>query len=100
MQPSMMRVGSRLARLAAITVEKHGGTVDLAFMEDFDCPSYNQNSEGRQGFPPGAAEFHRRLEAIVSFISLAEAAKHYLCIKKASVEFLGEQPDPATERVE
>ncbi len=43
---------------------------------------------------------HRRLEAIVSFISLAGAAKHYPCIKRAWVEFLGKQPDPATERVE
>ena len=32
--------------------------------------------------------------------SLVEAAKHYPCIKKAWVEFLGEQPDPATDRIE
>lgn len=37
---------------------------------------------------------------IVSFMNLVEASKHYPCIKKAWVEFLGEQPDPATERVE
>jgi chromate reductase, NAD(P)H dehydrogenase (quinone) len=37
---------------------------------------------------------------IVAFMSLVEAAKHYPCIKKAWVEFLGEQPDPVTERVE
>ena len=30
----------------------------------------------------------------------AEAAKHYPCVKKTWVEFLGEKPDPATERVE
>jgi hypothetical protein len=42
-----------------------------------------------------------RFEAnIISFLSLVEAAKHYPCIKKAWVEFLGEQPDPVTERVE
>jgi chromate reductase, NAD(P)H dehydrogenase (quinone) len=194
-------LNNQLARLAARTIEKNGGTVDLATMEDFDCPSYNQDSEVKGGFPLGAAEFHRRLEAndafvivspeynasmpgllknaidwvsryrpqpfnerhallmaaspamaggnrglwslriplehlgtrvfpdmfslamahqalnpdgeiinptladrfvnnIVAFISLAEAAKHYPCIKKAWVEFLGEQPDPATERVE
>ena len=29
-----------------------------------------------------------------------EAAKNYPCIKKAWVEFLGEKPDPITERVE
>jgi len=37
---------------------------------------------------------------LVSFMDLVEAAKHYPCMKKAWVEFLGEQPDPATERVE
>ena len=39
-------------------------------------------------------------ENIAAFMSLVEAAKHYPCIKKAWVEFLGEQPDPATDRVE
>ena len=37
---------------------------------------------------------------IIAFMSLVEAAKHYPCIKKAWVEFLGEKPDPVTERVE
>ena len=39
-------------------------------------------------------------ENLVAFMSLVEAAKNYPCMKKAWVEFLGEQPDPATERVE
>jgi hypothetical protein len=37
---------------------------------------------------------------IVAFMSLVEAAKNYPCIKKAWIEFLGEKPDPVTERVE
>lgn len=37
---------------------------------------------------------------IVAFMNLVEAATHYPCIKKAWVEFLGEVPDPVTERVE
>lgn len=37
---------------------------------------------------------------LVAFMNGVEAAKHYPCIKKAWVEFLGEKPDPATERVE
>ena len=37
---------------------------------------------------------------IISFMNLVEAAKHYPCIKKAWVEFLGEKPDPVVERVE
>lgn len=39
-------------------------------------------------------------ENLVSFMKLVEAAKNYPCMKKAWVEFLGEQPDPVTERVE
>jgi chromate reductase len=37
---------------------------------------------------------------LVAFMNLVEAAKHYPCIKKAWVEFLGEKPDSVTERVE
>ncbi len=37
---------------------------------------------------------------LVAFMALVEAAKNYPCIKKAWVEFLGEHPDPVTERVE
>jgi len=37
---------------------------------------------------------------LVAFLDLVEAAKHYPCMKKAWVEFLGEMPDSVTERVE
>ena len=37
---------------------------------------------------------------LVSFMNLVEAATHYPCMKKSWVEFLGEKPDPVTERVE
>lgn len=37
---------------------------------------------------------------IIAFMNLVEAATHYPCMKRAWVEFLGEQPDPVTERVE
>ena len=37
------------------------------------------------------ARFETNLQA---FLSLAEAAKHYPCMKRAWVEFLGEPPDP------
>ena len=37
---------------------------------------------------------------IVSFMDLVEAAKHYPCAKRRWVEFLGEQLNPATERME
>ncbi len=34
------------------------------------------------------------------FLELVEAAKHYRTVKSQWVEFLGEHPDAATERVE
>ncbi|HEX2059690.1 MAG TPA: NAD(P)H-dependent oxidoreductase [Thermoanaerobaculia bacterium] len=44
---------------------------------------------------------HKRLEGILGcFLDLVEAAKHYPALKKEWVEFLGEKPDAATDRVE
>jgi NAD(P)H-dependent FMN reductase len=43
------------------------------------------------------ARFEKNLQA---FLSLAEAAKHYPCIKRAWVEFLGEPPGSAADRVD
>lgn len=42
----------------------------------------------------------RFVDTIGSFLDLVEAAKHYPCVKRAWVEFLGEQPDPALDRLE
>jgi chromate reductase len=33
-------------------------------------------------------------------LSLAEAARHYPCVKRAWVEFLGEPPGAAADRVD
>jgi chromate reductase, NAD(P)H dehydrogenase (quinone) len=61
-------LNSRLARLAAQTIEQHGGTLDLATMEEFDAPSYDQDMYESDGLPPGAKEFRRRLEARIQFL--------------------------------
>jgi NAD(P)H-dependent FMN reductase len=37
---------------------------------------------------------------VVNFMDQVEASKHYPCIKRAWVEYLGERPDPALDRVE
>jgi NAD(P)H-dependent FMN reductase len=193
-------LNARLAKLAARVIEDHGGTVDLAAMSEFDCPSYNQDAQAT-GLPPGAEQFRSRLEDVdafviaapeyngsfpgvlknaidwvsrykpqpfnakqgmlisaspsmvggnrglwalrvplehlgarmypdmfslaqahqafspdgkianqtladrfdktfVGFLDLVEAAKHYPCAKKAWIEFLGEHPNPAIDRVE
>ena len=43
------------------------------------------------------ARFDKNIQA---FLSLAEAAKHYPCIKRAWVEFLGEPPGSGADRVD
>mgnify|MGYP005813998305 CR=1 FL=1 len=47
--------------------------------------------------PSLRARFEKNLQA---FLSLAEAAKHYPCIKRAWVEFLGEPPGSEADRVD
>ena len=47
--------------------------------------------------PALRARFEKTIE---SFLSLAEAARHYPCIKRAWVEFLGEPPGAAADRVD
>lgn len=194
-------LNTRLAGLAAATVVANGGTVDYRSMREFDCPSYDLDVQSEEGFPAGADEFRRCLEAcdafvvaspeynaslpgvlknaidwvsryqpqpfnerpglllsaspsmvggnrglwalripfehlgarvypdmfslaqahkafdgegrlasaelrerfetnIVNFIDLVEAAKHYPCVKRAWVEYLGEHPEPALDRVQ
>jgi chromate reductase, NAD(P)H dehydrogenase (quinone) len=61
-------LNTRLARLAVQVIADHGGTVDAATMRDFDCPSYDQDVQSRDGLPPGAQELCRRLEANDAFV--------------------------------
>jgi chromate reductase, NAD(P)H dehydrogenase (quinone) len=47
------------------------------------------------------AQVQARFESnIVNFMNLVEAATHYPCVKRAWIEYLGEKPDPAIDRVE
>lgn len=194
-------LNTRLADLAVATIEANGGDVDRAWMREFDCPSYDADVQNSSGFPSGAEELRRRLEAcdafvisspeynaslpgalknsidwvsryspqpfnecdglllsaspsmvggnrglwalrvpfehlgariypdmfslaqaheafdgegrvttphlqqrfednIINFMDAAEAHKHYPCVKRAWVEYLGERPEPAVDRVE
>jgi chromate reductase len=66
-----LRAGSlnaRLAKLAADTIETHGGTVELESMATFDCPSFDQDLQDREGIPPGADAFCRSIEANDAFV--------------------------------
>ena len=66
-----MRTGSlntKLAELAATTIEANGGAVDLASMEEFDSPSFDADDETEVGLPPGAQNLRERLEASEGFV--------------------------------
>ena len=54
-------------------------------------------ADGDIADPRLRARFEKNLQA---FLSLAEAAKHYPCIKRAWVEFLGEPPGAGVDRVD
>ncbi len=61
-------LNTRLVRLAAERIETHGGTVDFALMHDFDVPSYDQDVQDNEGFPPGAEAFYKRLNETDAFV--------------------------------
>ena len=61
-------LNDRLATLAAQVVEAHGATVDLAFMADFDCPSYEGDEEREGHMPEGAVRLKDRLIGSDGFI--------------------------------
>lgn len=194
-------LNTQLIHLAAQLLEKHGAKVDMAHMNEFDCPSLNEDLEKDDFHPDGAVEFRKRLlkcdafiisspeyngsmpgllkntidwvsrfrpqpfnghnamlmsaspsmaggnqglwslrmpleklgtnvhssmfslatahkaftaegtiadatlatrfeENLKAFLNVVESAKNYPCIKKAWVQFLGQQPDPLIDRVE
>lgn len=61
-------LNSHLADLAARVIEQNGGKVDLAAMADFNAPSFDQDLQDVEGFPPQAEEFNRRLQASDAFV--------------------------------
>jgi hypothetical protein len=103
-------LNTRLAELATAAIEAGGGDVDVAAMSDFDAPSYDQDVQREEGFPPGAEEFRRRLEACHGFVVASpeyvswwpHRSTTHRCLgrKRAWVEYLGEHPEPALDRVE
>ena len=93
--PSMVG-GNRSLWSLRIPLEHLGARV---FPDMFSLAMAHQAFTPEGGF--ANATLAKRFEDnIVAFMNLVEAQKHYPCIKKAWVEFLGEKPDPVTERVE
>lgn len=93
--PSMVG-GNRGVLALRIPLEHLGGRV---------FPNMFSLAMAHKAFTPdwkiGDETLAKRFEDnMVSFIQLVEAQKHYPCIKKAWVEFLGEKTDALTERAE
>jgi NAD(P)H-dependent FMN reductase len=98
-----LREGSlngRLAALAAAAIQANGGDVDMAAMAEFDCPSYNLDVQERDGFPPGAREFERRLAQCDGFvISSPEYNASMPGLLKNAIDWVSRfDPQPFNER--
>ncbi len=61
----------RLASAAAEVIRAKGGTADIATMQDFDCPSYDQDLETSAPLPLGAVRLKDRLLAADAFLIAA-----------------------------
>lgn len=62
-------------------------------------------AQAHQGFSDDGSLADDRLQSrfddtLTTFLDLVEASTHYSCVKRAWVEFLGERPDPAIDRVD
>ena len=93
-------LNSRLARLAAHTLESHTGIVDLASMEEFDAPSYDQDVQDGEGFPPNAKRFRERLEANDAFVIVSpEYNASFPGVLKNAIDWVSRfQPQPLNAR--
>jgi chromate reductase len=61
-------LNGRLASLAATVVEEQGGVPDRATMDEFECPSYDNDVERDEGLPHNAMRMRERLEASDAYI--------------------------------
>jgi chromate reductase len=93
--PSMAG-GNRGAWALRVPLEHLGARV---YPDMFSLAQAHQAFDASGGLANAA--LRGRLDSIIAqFMDLVEAAKHYPCAKKAWIEFLGEHPDPVTDRVE
>src|SRR5438552_10586761 len=93
--PSMAG-GNRGLRALRMPLEHLGARV---FPDMFSLAQAHQafDTNGDIINPSLAQQFQHNINA---FMDLVEAAKNYPCMKKAWVEFLGQKPEPAIDRVE
>ena len=93
-------INAQLAKLAARSIVQHGGVVDVASMSDFDAPSYDEDNQNGHGFPPGAEELRRRLEANDAFvIASPEYNSSMPGLLKNAIDWVSRyRPQPFNER--
>jgi NAD(P)H-dependent FMN reductase len=93
-------LNTQLAALTAAAIRRQGGLVDLAAMADFDVPSYDQDMQDGEGFPPGADEFHRRLLANDAFVIVSpEYNASIPGLLKNAIDWVSRyRPQPFNER--
>jgi len=61
-------LNTKMAALAAASIEAQGGVAELVSIREFDSPSFDADVEEAQGLPAGAANFRDRLEASDAFV--------------------------------
>jgi chromate reductase, NAD(P)H dehydrogenase (quinone) len=93
--PSMLG-GNRGLWSLRVPLEHLGARV---YPDMFSLPQAH-HSIGVDGRISDSAVQERFESNIANFMNLVEATKHYPCIKQAWIEYLGEKPDPAFDRVE
>lgn len=93
-------LNTRLARLAADAIERHGATADLASMREFDGPSYDGDVEVSDGMPPGPQALRERLEAAHGFmIASPEYNASMPGVLKNAIDWVSRaRPQPFNER--
>lgn len=93
-------LNTRLARLAAAAIERHGATADLGSMREFDAPSYDGDIEASDGIPPGPQAFRDRLEAAHGFvIASPEYNASMPGVLKNAIDWVSRaRPQPFNER--
>jgi chromate reductase len=93
--PSMVG-GNRGLWALRVPFEHLGARV---YPDMFSLAQAHRAFDAEGGF--ASPELRERFESnIVGFMDLVEASKHYPCVKTRWVEYLGEHPDPVTDRVE
>ena len=93
-------LNSRLARLAAATIEANGGIVDSTSMPDFDTPSYDADVQDSDGFPSGADRFRECIQTNDAFvISSPEYNSSMPGLLKNTVDWVSRfSPQPFNEK--